>query len=79
MFKAARGIEDIYELTYIRKNGRRLFAVVSDVLKHAQLGEAQTTVEHDCTTSIGTTLFINHEDNEDAILKQADSAMYQTK
>ena len=28
-FKASRGIEDIYELTYIRKNGSRLPAVVS--------------------------------------------------
>ena len=28
-FKAARGIEDIYELTYIRKNGSRVPAVVS--------------------------------------------------
>ena len=29
VFKASRGIEDIYELTYIRKDGRRLPAVVS--------------------------------------------------
>ena len=29
VFKAARGIEDIYELTYIRKDGRRFPAVVS--------------------------------------------------
>ena len=29
VFKASRGIEDIYELTYIRKNGSRLPAVVS--------------------------------------------------
>ena len=29
MFKASRGIEDIYELTYIRKDGSRLPAVVS--------------------------------------------------
>ena len=29
VFKAARGIEDIYELTYLRKNGGRLPAVVS--------------------------------------------------
>lgn len=28
-FKASRGIEDIYELTYIRKDGRRVPAVVS--------------------------------------------------
>lgn len=29
VFKAQRGIEDIYELTYLRKDGRRLPAVVS--------------------------------------------------
>ena len=29
MFKASRGIEDIYELTYMRKDGSRLPAVVS--------------------------------------------------
>ena len=29
VFKAARGIEDIYELTYIRKDGSRFPAVVS--------------------------------------------------
>jgi PAS domain S-box-containing protein len=29
IFKASRGIEDIYELTYLRKDGRRLPAVVS--------------------------------------------------
>jgi PAS domain-containing protein len=29
VFKASRGIEDIYELTYIRKNGTRFPAVVS--------------------------------------------------
>jgi PAS domain S-box-containing protein len=29
VFKASRGIEDIYELTYIRRNGSRLPAVVS--------------------------------------------------
>ncbi|WP_332855210.1 response regulator [Duganella sp. S19_KUP01_CR8] len=29
VFKAARGIEDIYELTYVRKDGSRLPAVVS--------------------------------------------------
>ena len=29
VFKASRGIEDIYELTYVRKNGTRLPAVVS--------------------------------------------------
>jgi diguanylate cyclase (GGDEF)-like protein/PAS domain S-box-containing protein len=38
-FKASRGIEDIYELTYIRKDGSRLPAVVSvTALRDAQGG-----------------------------------------
>src|SRR5260221_5766988 len=37
VFKAARGIEDIYELTYFRKNGSRFPAVVSvTALRDAQ-------------------------------------------
>jgi PAS domain-containing protein len=39
VFKAARGIEDIYELTYVRKDGSRLPAEVSvTALRNAQLG-----------------------------------------
>jgi PAS domain-containing protein len=39
VFKALRGIEDIYELTYIRKDGRRFPAVVSvTALRDAQDG-----------------------------------------
>jgi PAS domain S-box-containing protein len=39
VFKASRGIEDIYELTYIRKDGTRLPAVVSvTALRDAQGG-----------------------------------------
>src|SRR3990167_6910613 len=37
VFKASRGIEDIYELTYIRKDGSRFPAIVSvTALRHAQ-------------------------------------------
>ncbi|MDO8670369.1 MAG: PAS domain S-box protein, partial [Dehalococcoidia bacterium] len=39
VFKASRGIEDIYELTYIRKDGRRFPAIVSvTALRDAQGG-----------------------------------------
>jgi len=39
VFKASRGIEDIYELTYIRKDGSRFPAVVSvTALRDAQAG-----------------------------------------
>ena len=40
MFKASRGIEDIYELTYIRKDGTRFPAVVSVTA----LRDAQSTI-----------------------------------
>ena len=40
MFKASRGIEDIYELTYFRKDGSRFPAVVSVTA----LRDAQNTI-----------------------------------
>src|SRR6185503_18290050 len=38
VFKASRGIEDIYELTYIRKDGTRFPAVVSITALRDALG-----------------------------------------
>ncbi|MGB8409755.1 MAG: diguanylate cyclase, partial [Gallionella sp.] len=43
-------------------------------VRHA--GEAETTVEHLCTSSIGVVLFIDHENTAEDIIKQADAAMY---
>ena len=40
---------------------------------------SETTVEHDCTASIGMVLFINQEASQSDILKWADTAMYQAK
>lgn len=42
-------------------------------------GQADTIVEHRCTSSIGVKLFTGHEVNADDVLKQADLAMYQAK
>ncbi|MCF8199167.1 MAG: GGDEF domain-containing protein, partial [Sulfuritalea sp.] len=42
-------------------------------------GEADTSIEHRCTVSIGVVLFLNHETSQDDILKWADTAMYQAK
>ncbi|MEJ1959257.1 MAG: EAL domain-containing protein [Nitrosomonadales bacterium] len=36
-------------------------------------------VEYSCTTSIGATLYHNHDESVDALLKHADLAMYQAK
>jgi len=49
------------------------------LLTRKREGEAETTVEHRCTTSIGVVLFINHEANQEELLKWADMAMYQAK
>ena len=40
---------------------------------------AESPVKHHCTASIGVVMFVNHECNEDDILKWADAAMYQAK
>ncbi len=42
-------------------------------------GQAQRTVEHHCTASIGVVIFINHEASPEDILKWADAAMYRAK
>jgi len=42
-------------------------------------GEAETTIGHHCTSSIGVVLFINHEASQEDLLKWADMAMYQAK
>ena len=42
-------------------------------------GKAKSTIEHQCTSSIGVALFIGHEASQDAIIKWADHAMYQAK
>lgn len=49
------------------------------VLKVRHEGEAETTVEHCCTSSIGVVLFINHEASAEDIPKWADMVMYQAK
>jgi diguanylate cyclase (GGDEF)-like protein len=43
------------------------------------MGNAESTVEHHCTVSIGGVLFISHEQQRDDILKWADAAMYKAK
>lgn len=49
------------------------------VLKIQHEGTAETTVEHQCTASIGMALFSKHETSQDSILNWADTAMYQAK
>lgn len=42
-------------------------------------GKEDSTIEHQCSVSIGVTMFFNHETSQDDILKCADKAMYQAK
>ena len=49
------------------------------VLKVQHDGQAETTVEHQCTACIGVALFGKNCTNKDDILKRADMAMYQAK
>ena len=44
-----------------------------------QAGEADASIEHRCTASIGVALFIDHAASPDDILKWADDSMYQAK
>lgn len=48
-------------------------------LRIRQDGATETTVEHQCTASIGMALFGRHEASQDDVLRRADIAMYQAK
>jgi len=49
------------------------------VLQVRHEGAAETTVEHQCTASIGVALFGKHEASREDVLKRADTAMYRAK
>lgn len=49
------------------------------ILNIAHAGDVDTVVSYQCTSSIGVTLFTHQETSQGAILKRADSAMYQAK
>jgi diguanylate cyclase (GGDEF)-like protein len=49
------------------------------LLTVARQGNPVITVEHQCGTSIGVVVFVNHEFNQADIIKWADVAMYQAK
>ncbi|MFT5533567.1 MAG: diguanylate cyclase (GGDEF)-like protein/PAS domain S-box-containing protein [Burkholderiaceae bacterium] len=44
-----------------------------------QNSSSAKTVEHRCTVSIGVALFLGHKASHEEIIKQADTAMYQSK
>ena len=44
-----------------------------------EVGASNQTMEYQCTASIGVTLSKGHDRDRDALLRQADKAMYQAK
>ncbi|MDD2832582.1 MAG: diguanylate cyclase [Methylotenera sp.] len=46
-------------------------------IKHE--GRADAVIEHHCTASVGVVLFVNHEFDQEDIIKRADAAMYEAK
>ena len=73
------------ERTDAETQAKRIAEKISNSLAQAysltftRENDADTTVEHHCTASIGVALFIHHEASQDDILKWADKAMYQAK
>jgi diguanylate cyclase (GGDEF)-like protein len=49
------------------------------LLTYQQQSQPDIRLEHHCTSSIGVTLFMNHDTSQDDILVCADVAMYQAK
>ena len=55
--------------------------ILSDpyVLETNKKGSTITTAIHHCTSSIGVVTFLDHDEDAEAVLKQADQAMYRAK
>ena len=49
------------------------------VLKVKSEGNTATSVEHHCSSSIGVSMFLDHEVSAEQVIKWADQAMYQAK
>ncbi len=67
------------QATLIAEKIRRALAEPYRLSLPPVAGQMATTVEHHCTASIGVTLFVDHEDKLEDLLKWADMAMYQAK
>ncbi len=79
VFKAARGIEDIYELTYIRKDGSRFPAIVSvTALSDAEgiiIGYLLIGTNNTVRKQLQATILLNKE-NEARLLLDKEQAEY---
>lgn len=74
--------DELKSISQARTVANKIHDVLSEtyqLIVKKTTGEADVTVEHACSASIGVIVFINHEASEDDILKWADDAMYQAK
>lgn len=49
------------------------------LLKMQSADSLPRVIEHRCSASVGVVVFVNHESNQDDVLKSADAAMYRAK
>ncbi|ACT48664.1 diguanylate cyclase domain-containing protein [Methylotenera mobilis] len=54
-------------------------ALLAPYLLSLNTHDAKSTIEHLCSASIGVVVFVNHNSNEEEVLKRADDAMYAAK
>jgi len=75
------GADKIESTAQARSVAEKILVTLAELyrLTFRRKGQADTTIEHHCTCSIGVALFINHEASPDEILTWADTAMYQAK
>lgn len=71
-------VESVTQVKIIAEKIRTILAEPY-VLKFESNCKVAKTIEHECSSSIGVALFLNHEYDADDIIKRADTAMYQSK
>ncbi len=67
------------KLAYVVAEKIRQLLAERYCLSYRPAGQPDSIVEHDCTSSIGVVLFLNHESSQQEVLRRADAAMYQAK
>jgi diguanylate cyclase (GGDEF)-like protein/PAS domain S-box-containing protein len=74
-------IDESESISQARNIAEKLRVALAEpyILNIAHVGDVDTVVTYQCTASIGVALFNHLETSQGAILKRADSAMYQAK
>ncbi|MCF8177901.1 MAG: diguanylate cyclase [Sulfuritalea sp.] len=73
--------DEIESATEVRLVAEKIRGVLSESyrLTVSHDDKPDSTIEHNCTASIGVVLFRNHESSQEDVLRWADTAMYQAK